>query len=135
MRGRLRKMGGRNAETARVLAESAAVPLPDIPHADQVAHAAARWRQVGEGTVIPDEARDQLLGLLAGGVAARAAAEALGVTPWTARTYLERLRLDGLAHTAGKGRAARWAAGPDPEAVTDRDRHLVPHHEAGECVQ
>ena len=114
MRTRLRKMGERNAETRRVLEEAAAVPLPDISHDDQVAHAAARWRQVGEGTAIPDDARERLLELLAAGTTARQAAEQLGVTPWVARTYLERLRLERLAHTEGKGRASRWVAGPEP---------------------
>jgi hypothetical protein len=112
LRRRWLDQGKRNDETRRILAESAAEPVADIPHEQLVAHAAARWRQVGESTVIPDEHRERLLELLTGGVAASKAAEALGVTPWVARTYLERLRLDGLAHTVGKGRAARWVAGP-----------------------
>ena len=114
LRARLQRMDDRNAETRRVLEETAAIPLPDISHEDQVAHAAARWRQVGESTVIPDEARERLLELLVAGTTARLAGEAIGVTPWVARTYLERLRLDGQAQTTGKGRAARWVAGPEP---------------------
>jgi len=114
MRTRLRKMGERNAETRRIIEETAAASLPDISHDDQVAHAAARWRQVGEGTAIPDDARERLLELLAAGTTARQAGEQLSVTPWVARTYLERLRLERLAHTEGKGRASRWVAGPEP---------------------
>jgi len=116
MRTRLRKMGERNDETRRTIAETAAMPQPDISHEDQVAHAAARWRQIGENTEIPVDARERLMELLDAGTTARLAGEALGVTPWTARTYLERLRLERLAHTTGKGRAARWVAGPDLES-------------------
>jgi len=116
LRRRWIEQGKRNDETRRMIAETAAMPEPDISHEDQIAHAAARWRQVGEQTEIPDDKRERLLELLAAGTTARIAGEALGVTPWIARTYLERLRLDRQAHTTGKGRAARWVAGPEPES-------------------
>jgi hypothetical protein len=118
MRTRLRKMGERNAETRRILEEAAAAPLPDISHDDQVAHAAARWRQLGEATDIPDEAREILLSLLVAGTTISKVAEALGVTRWVARTYLERLRAEGLARIEGSGRSSRWMA-DDPPAGGD----------------
>jgi hypothetical protein len=108
MRTRLRKMGERNAETRRIIEEAAAVPLPDIPHEDQVAHAAARWRQLGEATDIPDSAREILLSLLAAGTTISEVARTLEVTKWTARTYLERLRTEGLVRMEGEKRTARW---------------------------
>jgi DNA-directed RNA polymerase specialized sigma24 family protein len=106
------EQGKRNDETRRLLAESAAEPMPDIPHDQLVAHAAERWRQVGEATVIPDEAREVLLRLLAAGTTISEVARTLEVSKWTARTYLERLRTEGLALLAGKGRGARWIAAP-----------------------
>ena len=112
LRRRWIDQGKRNDETRRILAESAAEPLPDIPHDQQVAHAAERWRQLGEGTVIPDEAREVLLRLLAAGTTISEAARTLEVSKWTARTYLERLRGEGLAQIAGSGRGARWLAIP-----------------------
>lgn len=116
LRRRWVEQGRRNAETRRLLAESAAEPMPDIPHEQLVAHAAERWRQIGEKTVIPDEHRERMLALLAvGKISAGKIAEALGVTPHTARCYVERLRIDGLAQPDGKGRAAGWVAAQPPE--------------------
>jgi DNA-binding NarL/FixJ family response regulator len=108
MRARLKRMDAKNAETRRVLKEAAAVPLPDISHEDQIAHAAARWQQLGEATDIPDDAREILLRLLVAGTTIKAVAEALEVSKWTARTYLERLRTDGLVRMEGEKRTARW---------------------------
>lgn len=120
LRARLAELDRKNAAARRMIEETVAMPQPDISPEDRAAFTAARWRQIGEGTEIPGEAREKLLALLAAGkVPASKAAEALGVTPWTARTYLERLRLDGLAHAAGKGRAAGWFAGPEPVAGGD----------------
>src|SRR6185437_8624093 len=108
LRRRWLDQGKRNDETRRLLAESAAEPLPDIPHDQQVAHAADRWRQLGEKTVIPDEHREKLLALLAAGTTIPEAARALEVTKWTARTYLERLRGEGLVRMEGEKRTAKW---------------------------
>jgi len=112
LRRRWLEQGRRNDETRRILAASAAEPMPDIPHDQLVAHAAERWRQLGEKTVIPDEAREALLRLLAAGTTISEVARTLEVSKWTARTYLERLRTEGLALLAGKGRGARWVAAP-----------------------
>jgi len=108
MRTRLRKMGERNDQTRRTIAETAAMPQPDISHEDQVAHAAARWKQLGEATDVPDDAREVLLRLLGAGTTIREVAETLEVTKWTARTYLERLRTEGLVRMEGERRTARW---------------------------
>lgn len=116
LRRRWLDQGKRNDETRRILAESAAEPLPDIPREQLVAHAAERWRQIGEKTVIPDEHRERMLALLAAGkISASKLAAEIGVTPYTARTYLERLRIDGLARPDGKGRAAGWIAAQPTE--------------------
>jgi hypothetical protein len=108
LRRRWLEQGKRNDETRRLLAESAAEPVPDIPHEALVAHAADRWRQLGEKTVIPDEAREKLLALLAAGTTISETARVLGVSKWTARTYLERLRGEGLVRMEGEKRTARW---------------------------
>jgi hypothetical protein len=116
LRQRWLAQGRRNDETRRMIAETAAQPVPDISHDDQVAHAVARWRQLGEKTVIPDGHREQMLALLAAGkISAGKIAELLGVTPHTARCYVERLRIDGLARPDGKGRAAGWIAAQPPD--------------------
>jgi hypothetical protein len=115
------EQGRRNAETRRQLEESMAQPVPDISHDDLVAHAEARWRQLGEETVIPDDARGPLLRLLAAGTTISEAARELCVSKWTARTYLERLRVDGLAQITGKGRGARWVAAPPPGNTEEGD--------------
>lgn len=115
LRRRWLEQGRRNDETRRILAESAAEPVPDIPHDDLVAHAEARWRELGESVSIPDGARGTLLRLIAAGTTISEAARVLEVSKWTARTYLERLKVDGLAQIAGKGRGARWVAATPPQ--------------------
>jgi hypothetical protein len=115
LRARWLKQGEKLAGIRRDLEETAKMDIPDISHDDQVAHAEAQWRQIGEKTVIPDAHRARLLELLAVKVSAAEVARVLEVTPWTARTYLERLRLDGLAQAVGKGRGAGWVAAQPPE--------------------
>lgn len=116
LRQRWLAQGKRNDETRRMIAETAVQPVPDISHDDLVAHAEGRWRQLGERTVIPDGHREQMLALLsAGKISAGKIAEVLGVTPHTARCYVERLRIDGLARPEGKGRAAGWVAAQPPQ--------------------
>lgn len=79
------------------------------------ASAAERWRQVGEAAQLPDDHREILLGLLAGrgGTTITAAADALSASKWLVRTYLERLRNEGLARIEGERRASRWHLVPD----------------------
>jgi hypothetical protein len=108
LRRRWLDQGKRNDETRRILAESAAAPDPDVTPEQRAAFTAARWQQLGEGTVIPDEAREVLLRLLAAGTTISEAARTLEVSKWTARTYLERLRTEGLVRMEGERRTARW---------------------------
>jgi hypothetical protein len=119
MRTRLRKMGERNDETRRTIAETAAAPAPDISREDQFAHARARWDQEAEGTEIPPDMREKLLGLVAGeGISARRAVDALGI-PEASRAkvtwWLNRLRWEGSVTLEGKGRAAKWKLVPPPD--------------------
>lgn len=98
----------RNNETARIVNELTAEPLPDIPP-DQLAKARAeRWRQFGEETEITPEQREKLTTLLTAGTTITEVAGTLGVTKWAARGLLEKLRGEGLAAMPGKGRGARW---------------------------
>jgi hypothetical protein len=116
LRRRWLEQGRRNDETRRILAESAVQPDPDVTHDQLVAHAESRWRQRGEKTVIPDDHRKRMLALLAAGkISAGKIAVELGVTPDTARCYVERLRIEGLARPEGKGRSAGWVAVPQAE--------------------
>lgn len=54
--------------------------------------------------------RSRLLGLLAAenGTTTTGAAIEFGVSNWTARVWLERLRAEGFAKVHGSGRGARW---------------------------
>jgi hypothetical protein len=108
-RARLAEIDAKNKNTLRMITETAAMPKPpEVSPEALAAHTAARWRQIGDGAQIPAEARPVLLGLLREGTTIAAIAEALGVSKWTARTYLERLRNEGIARVDGKGRSARF---------------------------
>jgi hypothetical protein len=74
------------------------------------ASAAERWRRLGEETRLPEDHREILLGLLAGdgGTTTGAVAGAAGVSNWTARAWMEKLRNEGAVTLSGAGRAARW---------------------------
>jgi hypothetical protein len=121
LRRRWIDQGKRNDETRRILAESAATPLPDLTHEQLVAHANARWDAEAEGTVIPDDMREKLLALVAGeGISVRGAADALGIPEGSrkkVRDWLERLRWEGLIYTEGKGRSTRWKLVPPPNGT------------------
>lgn len=52
--------------------------------------------------------REILLGLLVAGTTISEVMGALGVSKWTARVYLERLRTEGLVRMEGEKRTARW---------------------------
>lgn len=96
-------------EVRRIREETAAMPgPPDVPPEVLEAFHAERWRRVGEEADIPPAAMDTLLGLLAEGTTIGQVAEALGVTRWIARTYLEKLRGKGVAEVTGERRAAKW---------------------------
>lgn len=108
LRSRWLKQGERLEEIRRDLAETAKQDIPDIPHDQQVAYAEAQWKALGEATEIPAEARGPLLSLLAAGTTISEVASTLGVSKWTARTYLERLRTERLVRMEGEKRTARW---------------------------
>lgn len=82
----------------------------DFPDRTLAAMTAERWRQAGEQAQVPGMYREALAGMLAadGGTTAGAVADALRVPPWTARAYLERLRIEGTARVEGSGHASRW---------------------------
>ncbi len=110
MRDLLAKIDATNADTRRINAESEQIiaNLPDVPPEKMRESAATRWRQVGEQAEIPEEARGRLMALLAAGTTIRPAAEALGVSVWTMRTWLQKLRDQGIAVLEGEKKAARW---------------------------
>jgi hypothetical protein len=119
LRRRWLDQGKRNDETRRILAESAAVPDPDVTPEQRAAHTAAKWDAEAERTVVPDDMREKLLALVAGeGISARQAVGELGV-PEASRAkvtwWLNRLRWEGLVRLDGKGRGARWKLVPPPE--------------------
>jgi len=121
LRRRWIAQGGRLAETRRELEAAAAEPVPDIPREQLVAHAEAQWQQLEESTEIPEAHRETLLALLAAGTTISEVAGALEVSTWTARTYLGRLRTEGLAQITGNGRGARWRAASPPASTGEGD--------------
>lgn len=119
LRETLRRIDARNDDTRRIQAEIASIQIPDVP-ADVAADATAqRWKQVADAAEIPPGKRERLIALLGAGTSLRESADVLGVSVWTVRTWLERLRSEGVVEIAGKGRAARWVLRP---AVTEGDR-------------
>jgi hypothetical protein len=121
---RLRALDEKLKGTREILAETAAMDKgPDVP-ADKLRESAAeRWRQVGEQAEIPTEMMGKLLDLLEGGTTMSKVAAELGVKPWTARTWLEKLRGQGVAKVVGERRTARWVRCDQepPEAAGDGD--------------
>lgn len=117
----------RLADAGRMLAETAAMPSPPlVDPAERAAFTAERWRQVGEQAQIPEEARPRLLEMLREGTTAPAVAAAFEVSKWTARTWLENLRLGGAAYVDGERKAARWRLAPPPgdgDAQLSRAEH------------
>lgn len=113
-RRRLAEVDAKLGGVRKIIAETAALPKPpDVSPEALAASTAERWRQVGEQAQISPGHREILLGLLKSGTTIRAVAEALGVTTWTARTYLQKLRDEGAARLDGKGRGSLWRA-PEP---------------------
>lgn len=99
------------AGARQALEEAAALPrpVPGLSPEQRAARAAERWRQVGEAARIPDGALPRLLEMLGGeGTTISRVAAEFRVKPWTARTWMEKLRGEGLVHVAGERKAARW---------------------------
>lgn len=111
-RERLDALAARLAGARQAFAEAAAAPRPSPE--DLAASIDEGWRRVGAAAAIPEGARSRLLELLAAGTTAPAAARDLGVSKWTARTYLEGLRVEGVAYVDGARKAARWRLSPPP---------------------
>lgn len=121
LRQRWLEQGRRNDETRRLIAETAAMPEPDVTPEQRAAYTAARWDAEAEQTVIPDDMRPKLLALVAGeGISVRGAADALGIPEGSrqkVRWWLERLRWEGLVCAEGKGRATRWKLVTPPDGT------------------
>lgn len=108
-RAKLAAIDEKLGNARRIVAETAAMPKPpEVSREALDALTAERWRQVGEQAQIPEEALPVLLRLLREGTTISSVAEALGVSKWDARTFLEKLRNEGIARVDGKGRGARF---------------------------
>ena len=111
-RGRLDAIAAKLGGARRMLAETTAMPQPEISPEAREAAAAEAWRQVGEAAQVPAEALAPLLEMLGEGTTAPAVAKRFGVSKWTARTWLENLRGKGAAYVDGERKAARWRLAP-----------------------
>jgi hypothetical protein len=115
------KLGG----ARRIITEISERPArPQVPAEVRAAQVAEDWRDVGTEAVIPEGARARMLEMLAappsaanargrtadpwGGTTIRAVATEFGVSKWIARTWLEKLRGEGVAYVAGTRATARW---------------------------
>lgn len=105
-----RSAGEKIAQARDTLAQTASRPKPDsTPDPDAMADfVRQRWEQVANAVQIPDEAREEFLGLLARGTTISEVAKTFEITNWTARTWLERMGLEKVAEVRGKGRGSRW---------------------------
>jgi hypothetical protein len=111
---RFRALDEKLGRTRGILAETQALPPgPDVPEQKLKESSEERWRQVGEQAELSPEHREILLGLLKDGTTIAGAVKALGVSTWTARGYLQKLRNEGRARIDGKGRGARWRLAGD----------------------
>jgi hypothetical protein len=120
LRGLMRKIDSKNAETRRMQEDIAKIEFPDVA-ADKIAEAARqRWQQIADEAEIPAAARQKLIGLLRAGTSISAASEALGQTKWTIRTWLEKLRGEGIVHVEGEKRGARWVLTEQPDDRGDQ---------------
>ena len=118
MRKRFRALNDKLGDAERILAETAAMdPGPAVPEEKLKESSEERWRQVGEQAQMTDWERETLTGLLVSGTTITEASGALGVSKWTARSYLQKFRNERKAWIDGKGRGARWRldTGSDPE--------------------
>jgi hypothetical protein len=120
LRAQWRRTGQKITDARQALADAGEAVPDDVPKEALEAAADKAWLDLGQATEIPDSSRSVLFGLLRDGTTSSKAAEALGVSKWTARTYLERLRTEGLARLEGDRRTARWIlASPEDTAGGD----------------
>jgi hypothetical protein len=106
----LARLDAKNAATRQMLAETVAMPKPQLSPEAREAVAAEAWRRVAEEP--PREVLAPLLEMLEEGTTIGAAAERFGVKKWQARKWLEWLRIAGAAHVDGERSAARWRLAP-----------------------
>jgi hypothetical protein len=100
---------GRKLEAAKdALAETMAMPMPEVPREVQHARADAEWLALGARTPVTAEQREALTVLLKGGTTIPEVANALGVSKWSARCMIEHLRSEGLVRKEGDRRTSRW---------------------------
>jgi hypothetical protein len=105
-----------NADSARILAETGALPETTVTREQSGAHSLARWTQLAEQTEIPPEVRDRLYLLLSGeGMSGRQLGAKLGVKRTSVLAWLNRLRFEGVIALEGKGPGARWKLTAPPE--------------------
>lgn len=112
-------LGRKLADQRAILEETARMPEPPkVPEEKLKASSEERWRQAGEQAraEMSADQREALIALLADGTTIDLAAEALGVSPWKARCYLQVLLNDGIARLPRKGRGARWRLAEDGDA-------------------
>jgi DNA-binding transcriptional ArsR family regulator len=113
-RAHLDALGARLGDIRRAVEENAAAPVPGQRAEDLEERVDEAWRLAGERAEIPEDARPVLTGMLRDGTTIRAVAEKFTLTKYTARTWLEKLRGEGLVYVDGERKAARWRLAPPP---------------------
>jgi hypothetical protein len=115
LRGRIDQIHKTNRETRKILDEDGQVqpPPPDAMRE----YNAQSLQAAAEAAVIPPEVIGRLLGMCAGKGTTRSQVQSVfGVSAHTARTWLEKLRLEGKITNTGSGRGSRWVlVTPPPE--------------------
>lgn len=113
-RARLAAIDAKNAATRQMIEGTRNLPKPpEVSPEALAASTAERWRQVGEQAQVTPQEMEDLIRLLGQGTTISEVKKALGVSEWTARTYLQKALNEGLAwldkgeHGKG-GRNSRW---------------------------
>lgn len=118
LRAQFNALGEKIGQAREVLRETEALPPhPEVPEEKLKASSEERWRQAGDQAVIPDDAMEPLISLLREGTTTSAVARAFGISSWTARTWLQKLRNAGVAHVEGVKRGARWKLTQDGDGT------------------
>jgi hypothetical protein len=117
-RAKLNSIAAKLDGARRVIEETMARPAPpQVAPEVLAARVAEDWHTVGVEAVIPEGARPRLTEMLGappsaadalGGTTIRLVAEEFGVSRWTARQWLEKLRVEGVAYVSGRRATARW---------------------------
>lgn len=123
-RERLASLDARRAENARMASENdaAIARLDAIPPGQLDALASAKAAEEARKTMIDDSLRERLLRLVAGeGRSGRALVDELGEKRHKIMAWMNRLRLEGLAVSTGKGKDGRY------KITTEGERWLDQH--------